>query len=52
MEAVLGLWLIAALAVTLGAKSLDLIPVAWICCITATILLALGGHTAVAALTG
>jgi len=52
MEAVLGLWLIAALAVTRGAKSLGLIPRAWIRCITAPILLALGGCTAVDALTG
>ena len=48
--AVLGLWLIAALAVNLGAKSLDLIPTAWVRRITATILLALGCYTAVTAL--
>ncbi len=45
--AVLGLWLIAALAVNLGAKSLGLIPMAWVRRITATILLALGIYTAV-----
>ena len=50
--AVLGLWLIAALAVNLGAKSLDLIPMAWVRRITATILLALGVYTAVSAITG
>ena len=48
---VLALWLIAALAVTLGAKSLDLIPMAWVRRITATILLALCIYTAVTALT-
>jgi Ca2+/H+ antiporter, TMEM165/GDT1 family len=50
--AVLGLWLIAALAVNLGAKSLDLIPMAWVRRITAAILLALGIYTAVTALAG
>jgi Ca2+/H+ antiporter, TMEM165/GDT1 family len=50
--AVLGLWLIAALAVNLGAKSLDLVPMAWVRRITATILLALGIYTAVTALVG
>jgi Ca2+/H+ antiporter, TMEM165/GDT1 family len=50
--AVLGLWLIAALAVNLGAKSLDLIPMAWVRRITATILLALGIYSAVSALAG
>ncbi len=50
--AVLGLWLIAALAVNLGAKSLDLIPMAWVRRITATILLALGVYTALTALPG
>jgi putative Ca2+/H+ antiporter (TMEM165/GDT1 family) len=50
--AVLALWLIAALAVNLGVKSLDLIPMAWVRRITATILLALGIYTALAALSG
>lgn len=50
--AVLGLWLIAALAVNLGAKSLDLVPMAWVRCITAGILLALGIYTTVTALVG
>jgi putative Ca2+/H+ antiporter (TMEM165/GDT1 family) len=50
--AVLGLWLIAALAVNLGAKSLELVPMAWVRRVTATILLALGIYTAVTALLG
>ena len=50
--AVLGLWLVAALAINLGAKSLELIPMAWVRRITATILLGLGIYTAVIALTG
>jgi Ca2+/H+ antiporter, TMEM165/GDT1 family len=50
--ATLGLWAVAALAVSLGAKSLDLIPMAWVRRITAAILLALGVYTAVMAITG
>ncbi len=50
--ATLGLWAIAAAAVSVGAKSLDLIPVAWTRRITATIMLGLGVYTAVAAVTG
>jgi putative Ca2+/H+ antiporter (TMEM165/GDT1 family) len=50
--ATLGLWAVAAVAVSLGAKSLDLIPVAWVRRITAAILLALGIYTAVLAITG
>lgn len=50
--ATLGLWAVAALAVTVGAKSLDLIPMRWIRRITATILLALGIITIVAAVNG
>ena len=50
--ATLGLWTVAALAVSLGAKSLDLIPVTWVRRITAAILLALGSYTAVLAITG
>jgi uncharacterized membrane protein len=50
--AVLGLWLIAALAINLGAKSLDLVPMAWVRRITAGILLALGIYTTVTALVG
>ena len=48
----LGLWAVAAVAVSVGAKSLDLIPMAWVRRITAAILLALGIYTAVAAITG
>jgi len=48
----LGLWTVAAVAVSVGAKSLDLIPMAWVRRITAAILLALGIYTAVAAITG
>ena len=43
---------VAALAINLGAKSLELIPMAWVRRITATILLGLGIYTAVIALTG
>ena len=50
--ATLGLWAIAAAAVGLGAKSLDLVPVAWIRRITATILLGFGVYTIVAVVTG
>ncbi len=49
--ATLGLWAVAALAVTVGAKSLNFIPMAWVQRITAVILFALGGYTAFAALT-
>ena len=48
----LGLWTVAAVAVSVGAKSLNLIPMAWVRRITAAILLALGIYTAVAAVTG
>jgi Ca2+/H+ antiporter, TMEM165/GDT1 family len=50
--ATLGLWAVAAIAVNVGAKSLKLIPMAWVRRITAVILLALGAYTAFAALTG
>jgi putative Ca2+/H+ antiporter (TMEM165/GDT1 family) len=50
--ATLGLWSVAAVAVKVGAKSLNVIPMAWVRRITATILLALGAYTAIAALTG
>lgn len=50
--ATLGLWTVAAVAVTVGAKSLQLIPATWIRRITATIMLGLGIYTAVAAITG
>jgi putative Ca2+/H+ antiporter (TMEM165/GDT1 family) len=48
----LGLWAVAGVAVSVGAKSLDLIPMAWVRRITAAILLALGVYTAVAAIAG
>ena len=50
--ATLGLWAAAALAVNIGAKSLNVIPLAWVSRITGTILLALGIYSAVAAITG
>ena len=50
--ATLGLWTVAAIAVNIGAKSLNLIPMAWVRRITALILLALSGYTAFTALTG
>jgi len=50
--ATLGLWAVAALAVIVGAKSLQLIPVNWIRRITATIMLGLGIYTALAAFHG
>jgi Ca2+/H+ antiporter, TMEM165/GDT1 family len=50
--ATLGLWAVAAIVINLGAKSLNLIPMAWVRRITAVILLALSGYTAFAALTG
>lgn len=48
--ATLGLWAVAAIAVTVGAKSVNLIPVAWINRVTGLILLALGGYAAVSAI--
>jgi Ca2+/H+ antiporter, TMEM165/GDT1 family len=50
--ATLGLWVVAAAAVSVGAKSLDLIPMAWVQRITAAIMLGLGIYTAVTAITG
>jgi putative Ca2+/H+ antiporter (TMEM165/GDT1 family) len=50
--AVLALWAVAALAVTVGARSLALLPVPWIRRISTAILLALGLYTAVTAITG
>ena len=47
--ATLGLWAAAALAVSIGAKSLSLIPMGWVRRITATILLGFGIYTIVAA---
>ena len=42
----LGLWAVAAVAVSVGAKSLKVIPMAWVQRITGTILLGLGIYTA------
>jgi len=50
--ATLGLWAVAAVAVSVGAQSLKLIPMAWIRRITAAIMLGLGVYTALAAITG
>jgi len=50
--ATLGLWAVAAVAVIVGAKSLQLIPVTWIRRITAAIMLGLGIYTALAAVGG
>ena len=50
--ATLGLWAAAAVAVSIGAKSLNLVPMAWVRRITAAIMLALGAYTALAALAG
>lgn len=47
---VLGLWVVAAVAVNVGAKSLDHIPMDWVRRITAIILLGLGIFTAVTAI--
>jgi len=50
--ATLGLWAVAAVAVSIGAKSLNLIPMAWVSRVTGTILLALGAYSAIAAIRG
>lgn len=47
--ATLGLWAVTATAVLVGAKSLSILPLAWVSRITGTILLALGIVSAVAA---
>ncbi len=49
--ATLGLWAVAAVAVSIGAKSLRLIPMTLVRRITAVVLLALGIYTIVAAVT-
>jgi len=46
----LGLWAAAALAVNIGAKSLNVLPLGWVSRITGTILLALGIISAIAAI--
>ena len=50
--AVAGLWAVAGVAVSLGAKSLDRIPVRWIRRVTAAILFGFGVYTIVTAITG
>ena len=50
--AALGLWAIAAVAVSVGAKSLKLLPLPWIRRVTATILLGFGVYAIIAAITG
>jgi Ca2+/H+ antiporter, TMEM165/GDT1 family len=50
--ATIGLWAVAALAVSIGAKSLSLIPMAWVNRITGLILLVLGSYAAFSAVTG
>jgi len=47
-----GLWAVAAIAVSIGAKSLSLIPMAWVNRITGLILLVLGSYAAFSAVTG
>lgn len=50
--ATLGLWAAAAVAVNIGAKSLTILPLAWVSRITGTILLALGIYAAISAIRG
>jgi Ca2+/H+ antiporter, TMEM165/GDT1 family len=50
--AALGLSAVAALAVNLGAKSLNVIPMAWVQRVTGTILLGFGLYSVVQAITG
>jgi Ca2+/H+ antiporter, TMEM165/GDT1 family len=50
--ATLGLWAATAIAVTIGAKSLSVIPMAWVTRIAGTILLTLGIYSAIAAVRG
>jgi Ca2+/H+ antiporter, TMEM165/GDT1 family len=50
--ATLGLWVATALAVVIGAKSLNVIPMSWVSRMAGVILLALGIYAAVAALRG
>jgi hypothetical protein len=45
--AVLALWVLAALAITAGAKSLDVIPMVWVRRATAVIMLGLAAWSAV-----
>lgn len=48
----LGLWAVAGLAISVGAKSLNVIPMNWVRRISAVILLGLGVYSAVLAVTG
>jgi putative Ca2+/H+ antiporter (TMEM165/GDT1 family) len=50
--ATLGLWAAAAIAVSVGAKSLSVLPMAWVSRIAGLILLALGIYSAIAAIRG
>jgi putative Ca2+/H+ antiporter (TMEM165/GDT1 family) len=50
--ATLGLWTVAGLAVSMGAKSLDVIPMAWVRRVSAAVLLGFGAYSAIAAITG
>lgn len=50
--ATLGLWAATAIAVTIGAKSLSVIPMAWVTRIAGLILLTLGIYSAIAAVRG
>jgi Ca2+/H+ antiporter, TMEM165/GDT1 family len=50
--ATLGMWVVAALAVSLGAKSLAVIPMAWVRRISAAILFGFGAYSAIAAVAG
>jgi putative Ca2+/H+ antiporter (TMEM165/GDT1 family) len=52
LGATLGLWAVAGLAVTAGAKSLAVIPMAWVRRIGAAILLGFGVYSTIAAVTG
>lgn len=50
--ATLALWTVAALAVTVAASSLNVIPMAWVRRISAAILLGFGLYSAIAAISG
>jgi putative Ca2+/H+ antiporter (TMEM165/GDT1 family) len=50
--ATLGLWAVAGAAVSIGAKSLSLIPMDWVNRVTGLILLVLGSYAAYSAVTG
>jgi putative Ca2+/H+ antiporter (TMEM165/GDT1 family) len=50
--ATLGLWAATGIAVVVGAKSLSVIPMAWVTRIAGTILLTLGTYSAIAAIRG